>query len=156
MNDILEFSAILNSVEGTEALSIDFPYPVAEVYGVKGQVKVKVTYDGVPYRGSLAKMGHHCHFLIVRKDIRKLIGKGAGDSVWVTVQRDLEERIVEVPEDLAALFAENTEARDVFEKLSYTHRKEYVQWINTAKKAETRSSRVVKTIAMLLEKRKHP
>ncbi len=156
MEKVLEFSAVLNGVEGTEALSIDFPYKVEEVYGVRGQVKVKVTYDGVPYRGSLAKMGHHCHFLLVRKDIRKLIGKNAGDRVWVTVQRDLEERIVEVPEDLAALFAENPEAEAYYSKLSYTHRKEYVQWITEAKRPETRISRLTKTIEMLSNKKKNP
>jgi Bacteriocin-protection, YdeI or OmpD-Associated/Domain of unknown function (DUF1905) len=156
MNDILEFSAILNGHSGMEALSIDFPYNVEEVYGVKGQVKVKVTYDGVPYRGSLAKMGHSCHFLLVRKDIRKLIGKNAGDEVWVTVQRDLEERIVEVPEDLAALFVQNPQAQALYEKLSYTHRKEYVRWINEAKRPETRENRVNKTIEMLLNNRKNP
>ena len=156
MNEVLEFSAILNGVPGIEALSIDFPYSVEEIYGVKGQVKVKVTYDGVEYRGSLAKMGHHCHFLIVRKDIRKLIGKNAGDTVWVTVQRDLEERIVVVPEDLAALFKQHPEAEALYEKLAYTHRKEYVQWINDAKKPETRSNRVAKTIEMLLNKKKNP
>jgi hypothetical protein len=156
MNDILEFSAILNSVEGNSALSIDFPYNVEELYGVKGQVKIKATYDGVPYRGSLVKMGHHCHMLLVRTDIRKQINKNAGDQVWVTVQRDLEERVVELPEELAALFAENPEAQAVYEKLSYTHRKEYVQWINDAKRPETRANRLVKTIEMLLNKKKNP
>ena len=156
MNDILEFSAVLNGVEGMEALSIEFPYDVQEVYGVKGQVKVKVTYDGVPYRGSLAKMGHHCHFLLVRKDIRKLIGKNAGDEVWVTVQRDLEERIVEVPDDLQSLFTQNPETKALYDKLSYTHRKEYVRWITDAKRPETRTKRLEKTIAMLLDKKKNP
>ena len=55
MNDLLEFDAVLNGVEGMEALSINFPYNVLEVYGVRGQVKVKVTYDGVPYRGRVRR-----------------------------------------------------------------------------------------------------
>ena len=103
-------------------------------------MKVKVTYDGVPYRGSLAKMGHHCHFLLVRKDIRKLIGKNAGDTVLVTVQRDTEER----------------EAQACYEKLSYTNRKEYVRWITEAKRAETRTNRLHRTVEMLLEGKKNP
>ena len=156
MNEILEFSAVLNSVEGTQALTIDFPYSVEELYGVKGQVKIKATYDGVPYRGSLVKMGHHCHMLLVRKDIRQQIGKNPGDTVWVTVQRDTEVRIVEVPDDLAALLAQHPEAQAAYEKLSYTHRKEYVQWINDAKKPETRVNRLTKTIEMLLNKKKNP
>lgn len=156
MEEILEFTAILDGVEGTQALSVDFPYDVEKLYGTRGQVKVKVTYNGVPYRGSLAKMGHHCHFLLVRKDIRKLIGKNAGDTVLVTVQRDTEERVVEVPDDLAAAFAAAPEAQARYEKLSYTHRKEYVRWITEAKKAETRANRVSRTVEMLLEGKKDP
>lgn len=155
-DEILEFEAVLDGHEGMEALSVNFPYDVQECFGTRGQVKVKVTYDGVPYRGSLAKMGHHCHFLIVRKDIRKLIGKNAGDTVRVTVQRDTEERIVEVPDDLAALFNAHPEARTRYDKLSYTHRKEYVQWITDAKKTETRERRLLKTIEMLENGKKNP
>ncbi|MCC6282807.1 MAG: DUF1905 domain-containing protein [Saprospiraceae bacterium] len=154
--DILEFEAVLHGHEGMEALSINFPYDVETLYGTRGQVKVKVTYDGVPYRGSLAKMGHHCHFLLVRKDIRKLIGKNAGDTVWVTVQRDTEERIVEVPDDLALLLAAQPEAQTRYEKLSYTHRKEYVRWITEAKKPETRERRLHQTVEMLLNGKKNP
>lgn len=156
MEEILEFTAILDGVEGTQALSVDFPYDVEKCYGTRGQVKVKVTYNGVPYRGSLAKMGHHCHFLLVRKDIRKLIGKNAGDTVLVTVQRDTEERVVEVPDDLAAALAAAPEAQAHYEKLSYSHRKEYVRWITEAKKAETRANRVSRTVEMLLEGKKNP
>jgi hypothetical protein len=153
MTETLEFTAVLNSVEGTAALSIDFPYDVFAVYGVKGQVKVKVTYDGIPYRGSLAKMGHHCHFLLVRKDIRAQLGKNPGDTVLVTVTRDLEARVVAIPPELETLLQENEAARATYNSLSYTHQKEYVQWINEAKKPETRANRVVKTVTMLLEKK---
>ncbi len=133
-----------------------FPYDVETLYGTRGQVKVKVTYDGVPYRGSLAKMGHQCHFLLVRKDIRKLIGKNAGDTVRVTVQRDTEERIVEIPDDLAPLLAAQPDAKATYDKLSYTHRKEYVKWINEAKRPETRERRLLKTVEMLLNGKKNP
>ena len=154
--DLLEFDAVLDGHEGMEALSINFPYDVETLYGTRGQVKVKVTYDGVPYRGSLAKMGHHCHFLLVRKDIRKLIGKNAGDTVRVTVQRDTEERIVEVPDDLAALMAAQPDAKNHYDKLSYTNRKEYVRWITEAKRPETRANRLHTTIEMLLNGKKNP
>ena len=36
MNDLLEFDAVLDAVEGIEALSVNFPYDVQEVYGVRG------------------------------------------------------------------------------------------------------------------------
>jgi hypothetical protein len=150
----MEFMAILKPVEGMQAMYIDFPYDVFEVFGVRGQVKVKATFDGVPYRGSLAKMGGDCHILIVRKDIRAKIGKNPGDAVTVTVERDTEERIVEVPADFSAALAETPAAAARFEKLSYTHRREYVQWITEAKKPETRERRIGKAIEMLLENKR--
>jgi uncharacterized protein YdeI (YjbR/CyaY-like superfamily) len=43
-----------------------------------------------------------------------------------------------------------------FEKLSYTHRKEYVKWIEDAKKEETRQNRMAKAVAMLKQRVKTP
>jgi hypothetical protein len=153
---ILEFEGILNGMEGMESLSIDFPYDVFELYGVKGQVKVKITYDGVPYQGSLAKMGTNCHWLLVRKDIRKLIGKNAGDVVKVTVQRDLEERIVDIPDELIALLEANPQEQQFFDQLSFTNRKEYARWISDAKRPETKEKRLAQTLEKLQLGKKNP
>lgn len=152
MERVFEFDAVLKPVEGNQAMFVDFPYDVFECFGVRGQVKVKVTYDGVPYRGSMVKMGGNCHWLLIRKDIRKQIGKNPGDMVHVTVQRDTEERVVEIPADLQALLDQNESEKTFFEALSYTHRKEYVNWINEAKRPETRQNRLIKTIEMLVRK----
>ena len=156
-DQVLRFSATLRGSEDMDVLSIEFPYDVEALYGTRGQVKVKATYDGVPYRGSLAKMGHPCHFLIVTKAIRMhLGGKKAGDTVQVTVQRDTEPRVVDVPDDLGALLEPRPELKAYFDGLAYTHQKEYVRWITEAKKTETRERRLHKTIEMLESKKKNP
>jgi uncharacterized protein YdeI (YjbR/CyaY-like superfamily) len=54
-----------------------------------------------------------------------------------------------VPEDLKA--ALDDEARAAFERLSYTHRKEYADWIEEAKQPETRERRVAKAVGMIRE-----
>jgi len=156
MSEILEFDAVLNAVPGNDALYIDFPYDVQEIYGVKGQVKILATYDGVPYRGSMVKMGGPCHILLVRIDIRKQIGKNPGDTVHVTVQRDTEPRIVEVPEDLEVDFEHNPAAKQFYETLSFTNRKEYARWVDEAKRPETRANRVALSIEKLLGGKKNP
>lgn len=56
-----------------------------------------------------------------------------------------EDRTVEIPIDLKALLEKNR-LLEQFEKTSYTNRKEYVHWIETAKKAETRQSRLQKAV----------
>jgi uncharacterized protein YdeI (YjbR/CyaY-like superfamily) len=65
------------------------------------------------------------------------------------VEPDLEERVIEIPKDLMKELKKDKEAKAFFDKLSYTHRKEYVTWVTEAKKEETRQNRIAKTIEML-------
>ena len=60
-------------------------------------------------------------------------------------------REVEVPAALAEALATAPDARDAFDALSMTHRKEYARWIAEAKRDETRRTRVEKAVAMLRE-----
>ena len=59
-----------------------------------------------------------------------------------------------MPADLAA--ALDPDARAFLDSLSYTHRKEYVRWIEEAKRAETRQARIEKAAGMLAERVRHP
>lgn len=85
-----EFDAALLKHEDMNAAFIEFPYDVEKEFGTKGRVKVYVTFDGVEYRGSLVKMGHHCHILGVTQKIRKEINKNPGDTVQVILKKDIE------------------------------------------------------------------
>ena len=76
---------------------VEVPFSVREVYGTGGQVRVRATFDGHEYRGSIAPMGGGGHILGVRKDVRAAIGKDIGDVVDVMLERDTEERTVAVP-----------------------------------------------------------
>lgn len=69
---------------------------------------------------------------------------------------DVENKQVSPPADLLAALQEYPLALTYFESLAYSHRKEYVLWILTAKQDKTRLSRIEKTIEMLLTKRKNP
>jgi hypothetical protein len=156
-SEIREFDGvIIASDTGNGGAWVEVPFSVPEVYGTKGQVKVKATIDGHPYRGSIANMGAGYHCLGILKDIRKAIGKQPGDMVHITLERDSEERVIEVPDDLAKAFASNPDAKAMFDSFAYTPRKEYVRWITEAKKAETRAARVGKAIELLKQGRKEP
>jgi len=65
-------------------------------------------------------------------------------------------KIVKLPDDLHTLLANHHEAYTYFNSLAYSHKKEYVLWILTAKQEKTRSSRLEKTIEMLLNRKKNP
>ncbi len=125
-----------------------FPYDVEKEFGTKGKVPVKATFDGVPYAGSLIKYGHPQHMLPILKAIREQTGKGAGDTVDVALSKDDGLRTLEVP----AQFADAMKKEGVtplFDRLSYTHRKEYCRWISEAKKEETRLRRLENAVEML-------
>lgn len=133
---------------------IKFPYDAEKEFGRKGQIKVKAYFDGFEYRGSLVRMGHPCHIIGLNKKVRDAIGKGPGDTVDVLIMEDVEERVVEIPDDFAAILNINKTANEIFEKMSFTHRREYVEWITSAKKSETRENRIGKAIDMILDKKK--
>lgn len=127
---------------------VTFPYDVKEEFGAKGRVPVQASIDNILYTGSLVQCGEAHHMLGILKSIREQLGKNLGDPVNVEVWKDEAVRTVEVPADFAALL-EKEKLRDIFDALSYTHRKEYVRWITYAKKEETRARRLAKSVDML-------
>ena len=128
-----------------------FPYDVKKEFGA-ARVKIKASFDGVPYRGSLVPMGiKEGYPLLILKEIRKTINKSFGDYVNVVLEKDIEERTVEIPDDLAKALSKKKTLKSVFNAMSYTHRKEYVNYINDAKKPETRLRRIEKTLLMIEE-----
>ena len=80
-----EFDAVVKKVADIDGAYIEFPLDVRAEFG-KGRVKVSAWFDGVPYNGSLVRMGTPGHILGLRKDIRKEIGKGPGDTVHVVLR----------------------------------------------------------------------
>jgi uncharacterized protein YdeI (YjbR/CyaY-like superfamily) len=73
----------------------------------------------------------------------------AGDEIDVDIEHDAEPRVVAVPDDLALALARDAKATEFFDGLSFTYRKEWVRWIEDAKKDETRATRVAKTVESL-------
>jgi len=153
MNKKHTFKATIIDAGGGGAF-VEVPFDVEEAFGSK-RPKIKAMIEGVPYRGLLVRMGGPNHILLILKGIREQIGKTFGDEVKVSVELDVEERVVAVPAELKRAFKSEKEAKSAFEKLSYTHQKEYVKWIEEAMKAETRQSRIVKTIEMLKKNKRH-
>jgi hypothetical protein len=142
-----KFKATIEAA-GSGGACVLFPFDVEKEFGTRGQVPVKVAFDGVSYTGTMVKYGRPQHMLPMLKAIREQIGKGPGDTVAVVIERDESIRTVEVPPDLAKLLKKER-LLPVFEKLSYTHRKEYCRWITEAKKEETRQTRIAKAIEMI-------
>jgi hypothetical protein len=65
-------------------------------------------------------------------------------------------RVITLPDDLAAALKAAPSQQAQFDALSFTNRKEYVEWVISAKRAETRATRLAKTIEYLAAGRKNP
>ncbi|UOU99238.1 YdeI/OmpD-associated family protein [Chryseobacterium daecheongense] len=154
-SEAIQFSAVIKQNGNMNAAFVEFPFSTEKLFGKKGQVKIKALFDdAIEYRGSLAKMKSDCHILGLTQEVRKQLGKTFGDEVSVSLIEDKEERTVDIADDIALAFNENQEAKELFDNMSYTHRKEYIRWIEEAKKAETRENRKGKMTQMILEGKK--
>jgi hypothetical protein len=150
MSEKQTFRAKLEKHDASEATVIKIPFDVERVFGAK-RVPVSGNVNGAKFRSTIFRMDGR-YLLIVNKQLREAANVKSGDITTVELERDTEPRIVEPPADLAAALKEDPSANEVWEKLSYTHRKEFVLAIEEAKKPETRARRVEKTIDELLNK----
>ena len=87
------------------------------------------------------------------KAARADLGIEIGDEVDVRVDRDDAPRHVDVPAELTAAWADHPDVVTAFQKLSYTHQREYAEWVGSAKQQATRDRRATKAVEMLTDGR---
>lgn len=146
MADARVFEATIEAADRGGAF-VFIPFDVKEAFG-SGRPKIRALVDGHEYRGSLVNMGQG-HVLGMRKDVRAAIGKDVGDTVRVAVELDTAPREVDVPAELGEALDGAPEVAERYAAMSYTHRREYAQWVAEAKKQETRDRRAAKAIEMI-------
>jgi tRNA isopentenyl-2-thiomethyl-A-37 hydroxylase MiaE len=110
---------------------------------------VKGTIDGYEIKQfHLMPMGNGVLMLPVKADIRKKIGKKAGDKVHVVLFAD--NASIEVPAELQQCLDDEPVALKFFNKLSDSEKRYYIQWVYGAKREETRIARLARTINRLM------
>jgi len=131
---------------GKTATGIPVPDEVIEALGSSKRPPVVITVGAHTYRTTAVRMGGR--FLVpLSAENREAAGVAAGDEITVDIEPDTAPREVTLPDDLAAAMDEA--ARTAYDALAFTHRKEWVRWVEEAKKPETRATRVEKTVAAL-------
>ena len=131
-----------------DACFIRVPAVVLTALGQEKRMPVSVTINGYTYRSRIAVYGGQS-YLGVRREVREAAGVAAGDQLTVGLEYDAELRTVDLPEGLRSALAADAEAAAAFDRLSYTHRKELVQWVTGAKRAETQQRRIAQAKEML-------
>ena len=85
-----EYDAVLHETPDSGGAYVAFPWDIRAEFGA-GRVKVRATFDGIPYDGSIVNMGVKnadgsvCYVIGVRKAIRQALGKGEGDTLHVVI-----------------------------------------------------------------------
>lgn len=146
---MIAFRAVLQKQEDMDSAYIEIPFDVEKEFGGK-RVKVAATFDGVPYRGLIVTMQGRT-FIGVNKEIRQKMGKNPGDEIAVTLEKDKAERVAAMPPDLEKRLS--PEAKAFYDSLSYTNKKSFTQWIESAKAQATRERRVAEAAAMMAQRK---
>jgi hypothetical protein len=149
-----EFKARLTSRGPKGAWTfLEVPFSVEEAFGSKSRIAVSGTLNGFPFQNSLMPNGDGTHAMMVSKALQSGAHAAAGDLVSVVMEVDVSERVVTIPAELQRALSKNKAAASAFKSLSYSHRKEFAEWVSTAKREETRISRAEKALAMVIAKK---
>ncbi len=142
------FTVELERVQKTGTM-FRVPFDLADAFG-RARPPVKVTIRGHSWRttpGVYDGVGH----VVVNRAVRAATGVDAPDRVRVTMELDTGKRKVPVPADLQAALAAQPDVNEAFAALSFTHRREYVDWVEEAKRPETRARRIAGTVERVRE-----
>jgi hypothetical protein len=143
----MRFRATVES-NGRTATGIAVPDEVVEALAAGKRPPVVISIGDHSYRTTVARMGGR-YLVPLSAENREAAAVAAGDVVDVGIELDDAPREVAVPDDLRAALARDGTARANFQRLSYSHRKEWVRWIEEAKRPETRERRVSGTVESL-------
>ena len=141
----MEFRATV-VLGGRTATGIQVPDDVVTALGSSKRPPVVVTVGGYTYRTTVAPMGGS-YWIPLAAEHREAAGVQADQQVDVSLELDTAPREVPLPDDLAT--AMDDAARTAYDALAYSHRKEWVRWVEEAKKPETRIARIEKTVESL-------
>jgi bacteriocin resistance YdeI/OmpD-like protein/uncharacterized protein DUF1905 len=146
------FETVLTAEDG--GVFFEVPLDVPAVFG-RARAPVRGTINGHPFRGTVAVYGGR-YYLPVKRALREAASVAAGDAVVIELEPDDRPRTVDPPADLAAALAADPAAKAAFDGLSFTHQREYAEWVAEARRPETRRRRVEQATQMLRDGRRHP
>ncbi len=132
-------------LDGKTATGVPVPDDVIAALGGGNRPRVRVTLGGYSYRTSVARMRGEFKFP-VSAEVRERSGLAAGDEVLVQIELDTSPRELAVPAELAEALERHPDAKQAFERLSYSGRKRHVLAVEGAKAAETRQRRIARII----------
>lgn len=134
---------------------ICIPFDVQKVWGTRGHLRVKGEISAgrsvFPFRSSLFPDGSGAHFLMVNKKMQAGAGVASGQTARFRMELDTEERVVNVPTELARVLQTSKRLQKFYDALSYSMRSDLARRVSEAKHAETRRRRAEHMAEILLQ-----
>jgi hypothetical protein len=123
----------------------------------RGMTSVEGTFNGLAYRGTLEPDGQGGHWLKVDRKLREAAGAEPGDVVSLEIAPVAEEPEPTVPADLrTALAAADPQTWAVWSDITPVARRDWIQWIESAKREATRLKRIENACDMLAKGKRRP
>jgi|SRR5262245_1841624 len=145
----VRFKVKLVRYQDTQVLHVYLPFDVFEAFGTRSRLAVKGEIKGFPFRSSIFPMGGGKFYMVVNREMREGAKVKAGETVEFVMEKDDEPRVIATPPDLLKALSARKSAKAAWDKLSYSHRKEYINAIEEARKPETRARRIAKAVEMI-------
>jgi len=149
-----DFTATLHSRHDGSVVMyfVDIPEEIAEAFGPRRPVWIRGTANGAPFETHLLPRADGEPYLILNTDIRQRAGAKLGEDLDVAIEENPTPRNRElpVPDDLSELLEEFPDVKAAFERLSKSRRYYLIEWIEEAKKSETRMKRLEKSLGEIL------
>lgn len=146
-------ATLLRPAAATKAVSWTFltlPKEASARLPSRGMASVEGTFNGSAFRATLEPDGQGGHWLKVDRKMREAASAEAGDVVTLEIAPVAEEPEPRVPTDLRkALAAAHPKARAVWSDITPAARRDWIHWITSAKRSETRARRIENACDML-------
>ncbi len=149
-----EFTATLHSRHDGQVVMyfVDVPEEVAQVFAPRRPIWIRGTANGAPFETHLLPCTDGEPYLILNADIRRRAGAKLGEDLDLAIEENPvpRNRELPIPDDLAELLEEFPDVKATFERLSKSRRFYLIEWIEEAKKPETRMTRLEKSLGEIV------
>lgn len=143
---------LLRPAEASQGSSWTFlllPGSASAKLPTRGRTSVTGSLNGSPFRATLEPDGQKSHWLKVTRKMREAAGAEVGELVSLEIVPVEKEPEPQVPVDLRKALAAAPKAREIWSDITPLARRDWIDWITSAKRPETRARRVENACDML-------